>query len=139
LTHLWNSFIYKVCEADILRYTWMYPTSYYNFVPNKQNRCEFLRHFMTVRFVVNFRTLGNMFLSSIYVTEGEMGPPFLSLEGNVLPVSYWKDNIKCDSDNASNAPKCPLNNDVSTVQKHFKRVVKLSMSSVKFALISWKA
>ena len=38
------------------------------------NRCKFLRHFMTVRFVINFRTLGNMFLSSIYVTEGEMGP-----------------------------------------------------------------
>jgi len=27
---------------------------------------------MTVGFVINFRTLSNMFLSSIYVTEGEM-------------------------------------------------------------------
>ena len=52
----------------------LYPTSYYDFVPNRQNRCEFLRHFMTVGFVNNFRTLGNMFFSSIYVTEGEMGP-----------------------------------------------------------------
>jgi hypothetical protein len=51
----------------------VYPTSYYDFVLNRQNRCEFLRHFMTVGFVINFRTLGNMFLSSIYVTEGEMG------------------------------------------------------------------
>ena len=59
--------------VDILRYTWGYPTSYYDFVLNRQNRCEFVRHFMTVRFVINFRTLGNMFLSSIYVTEGEMG------------------------------------------------------------------
>ena len=39
-------------------------------------------------------------------------------------ISYWKDNIKCDS--ASNAPKCSLNNDVSIVQKH---VVKLSNTS----------
>ena len=29
---------------------------------------------MTVGFVINFQTLGNMFLSSIDVTEGEMGP-----------------------------------------------------------------
>jgi hypothetical protein len=36
-------------------------------------------------------------------------------------IIYCKDNIKCDS--ASHAPKCPLNNDVSIVQKH---VVKLS-------------
>ena len=54
--------------------TALYPTSDYDFVPNRQNRCELLRHFMTVEFVINFRTLGNMFLSSIYVTEGEMGP-----------------------------------------------------------------
>ena len=41
--------------------------------------------------------------------------------------SYCKDNIKCDS--ASNTPKCPLNNDVSIVQKH---VVKLSNTSTMF-------
>ena len=35
-------------------------------------------------------------------------------------VIYCKNNIKCDS--ASNAPICPLNNDVSIIQKH---VVKL--------------
>ena len=43
-------------------------------------------------------------------------------------ISYCKDNIKCDS--ASNAPKCPLNNDVSIVQKH---VVKLSNTSTMFS------
>jgi hypothetical protein len=65
-----NGFIYvvdaNVCVADIIRYTWVYPTSYYDFVPSRQNRCEFLKHFMTVRFIINFRTLGNMFLSFIY-------------------------------------------------------------------------
>jgi hypothetical protein len=39
-------------------------------------------------------------------------------------ISYCKDNIKSDS--ASNAPKCPLNNGVSIVQK---LVVKLSNTS----------
>jgi hypothetical protein len=43
-------------------------------------------------------------------------------------ISYCKDNIKFDS--ASNAPKCPLSNDVSIVQKH---VVKLSNSSTMFS------
>ena len=41
--------------------------------------------------------------------------------------SYYKDNIKCDS--ASNAPKCPLNNGVSIVQKP---VGKLSITSTTF-------
>jgi len=43
-------------------------------------------------------------------------------------ISYCKDNIQCDS--ASNAPKCPLNNCVSIVQK---RVVKLSNTSTTFS------
>ena len=40
-------------------------------------------------------------------------------------ISYCKDNIKCDS--ASNVPKCPLNNDMSIIQKH---VVKHSNTNV---------
>jgi hypothetical protein len=52
-------------------------------------------------------------------------------------ISYCKDNIKCDS--ASNVPKCPLNNDVSIVQKH---VVKLSNTSTalwqKVEITLWK-
>ena len=58
------------------------------------------------------------------MSEPEIWTPFLSLEGNVLLVALVIARIiyiKCDS--ASNAPKCPLNNDVSIVQKH---VVKLS-------------
>ena len=49
---------------------------------------------------------------------------------NYLFFSYSisKDNIKCDS--ASNAPKCPLNNSVSIVQK---LVVKLSNTSTTFS------
>jgi len=42
----------------------------------------------------------------------------------IYSISYCKDNINCDS--ASNAPKCPLNNDVPIVQK---LVVKLSNTS----------
>jgi len=42
-------------------------------------------------------------------------------------ISYCEDNIKCDS--ASSAPKCPLNNGVSIVQK---LVVKLSNTSTTF-------
>jgi hypothetical protein len=41
--------------------------------------------------------------------------------------SYCKDNNKCDS--ASNAPKCPLNNGVSIVQKI---IVKISNTSTTF-------
>jgi hypothetical protein len=41
-----------------------------------------------------------------------------------LVIEIYKDNIKCDS--VSNAPKCPLNNGVSIVQK---LVVKLSNTS----------
>ena len=44
-------------------------------------------------------------------------------------ISYCKDNNKCDS--ASNAPKCPLNNGVSIVQK---LVVKLSNTSTMLFL-----
>ena len=70
----------------------------------------------------------------MYVITWEVGPeiwkPFLSLEGIFFTcsISYCKDNIKCDS--ASNAPKCPLTNYVSIVQKHD---VKLSNTSTIFS------
>ena len=54
----------------------------------------------------------------------------MPLEGKFLLVALirlYKDNIKCDS--ASNAPKCPLNNVVSIVQK----LVKLSNTSTMFS------
>ena len=41
-------------------------------------------------------------------------------------ISYCRDYIKCDS--ASNAPKCPLDNGVSIVEK---LAVKLSNTSIK--------
>ena len=55
-----------------------------------------------------------------------IGSHFGPLEGKFFTysISYCKHNIKCDS--ASNAPKYPLSNDVSVVQK---RVVKLSNTS----------
>jgi hypothetical protein len=40
---------------------------------------------MTVRFVINFRTLGNMFLSSIYVSDRRRNGSFLV---KVPPISY---------------------------------------------------
>jgi len=51
-----------------------------------------------------------------------IGSHFVPFEGKFsYCISYCKDNIKCDI--ASNAPRCPLNNSVSIVQK---LVVKLS-------------
>ena len=52
-----------------------------------------------------------------------IGSHFVPFEGKFLLIAcYCKDNIKCDS--ASNAPKCPLNNDVSI----FKNVLSNSQT-----------
>jgi hypothetical protein len=55
-----------------------------------------------------------------------IGSHFVPLGGAFFAsrISYCKDNIKCDS--ASNAPKYPLKNGVSIVQKH---AAKLSSTS----------
>jgi hypothetical protein len=55
-----------------------------------------------------------------------IGSHFVRLGGAFFAsrISYCKDNIKCDS--ASNAPKYPLKNGVSIVQKH---AAKLSSTS----------
>ena len=54
---------------------------------------EFLRLFKTVGCVSNFRTLGNMFVSFVYVTKSEMGL-FIESASDILRY-FTKILLKC--------------------------------------------